>query len=929
MNTFDKFILRFKTPFLIIIIVLGVILVPKGIHSNDQIGNDIRNDLLSEEDDVYSFNSISSDIVFLIKGNETIISEYMYTWIANFTNYLEKDPVIRKSIIENSDIEYIFEQSQLILRPYLNSLFFTICIANVTSFLLINGTTYFIENWNNQILSNPENATLNTRTLVYSHLTSILDTLSMGIYLKSFVDEWLSLYLTYSSVYNSTLTKDEIIEDWHENPTYWTSILRESQYLDVYEYFLQSIDIDTIWSYNFLFREIANLLFGNSSDDAISFLDDLFDGGNVASPYYKTEEHLIDFIKGTYIPYGFPESIREYYLSVYTNYKPDSPITVLALQMRIRSDLNKSEVDSLLIFLENLISNLDDNELGLDFYILSQLLYNSERGQSISAELHMIDILSLVFGFIILMIYFRDLVISVLIMVLSYVATQISKALIISTVSRFFTILDSSFSMAITLMLGASLNYCVFFAHRFIEEKRKGTEKSIEVAMSTALHSIRISGIAIVLTFLPLVWSSLEIIQSFALVTILGIIVILLFLNISIPLAFSLIEPFVRLKTSPKILPKRITRFVISSRNAKRVVIISFLIGLISLGIVLSSESSFILDDFIGDDGKTGVALEIINTEFPANYYSKILISFDLMETIDFGLNSPKDVINSIGELSSRLYETTHFSSVISVAWPMGEPFDFTNNSIALVPRSSALIVVDQLMNKHYNHTSILLQLKYDADDIQSIHVVTVIRSIVADFSVQNKDLSNIEIMGTIAESELDYITITEELPIQVILSLFLLTIFLYFRMRSISVPIRLESTILLGVVYALAVATILWMILFSIPINLLVILLSIIILLALGTDFDIFIYTRIQEEYHLTSNYEKAVKQGIQQGSSAIIISGLVMAFSFLSLYWGSLGLTRQFGIVTFLSIIIDIFYIRQVLVPALLLFKPQSQTK
>jgi len=118
-----------------------------------------------------------------------------------------------------------------------------------------------------------------------------------------------------------------------------------------------------------------------------------------------------------------------------------------------------------------------------------------------------------------------------------------------------------------------------------------------------------------------------------------------------------------------------------------------------------------------------------------------------------------------------------------------------------------------------------------------------------------------------------------------------------------------------------MALGSILWLISFKSNMSLLVTTTVILILLGLGADFDILLWNRIKEEYIQSNNLEEAIELAIQKSTLAIRTSGMAMASAFFALLYGNLVITRQFGLVTFLGILIDVFFVRTILVPAILL--------
>lgn len=893
-----------------------------GFNAVDTLGDDIREDLIENREEVLSFTSLSSDLILLIDGDENLISQPVYDWVANISNHLELDPLVHNSIKLFSGVEHIFQETQKVLNPYMNSVFYALAFANVSTFVLIEGSQFFIDTWVQEYQINETTAIDIATVSSRDYITSKINTLIFGSFLGGFVNQWLDLiYQYFSDKSPSGANFSTMISDIRANTSKWLNPFVDTDIVDYVKYFLLNIDEDTVWDYDFLFAHTSQLLFGFNTAESITFLDELFDKGNIISPIIKSREKLLPFIRGEYIPLGFPPEVREFYVSSFTDGSESSVPTAMILQLSLRSDLNRSEVDHILAFFRTFTRSIDENNpFGYDIIFLSELNYNLERGESISKEFHQVDIIALIIGLLVLLILFRDLKYSIIVMLCSYLTTQVVKAILITIIPPFLNLQETAFSMTTTIILGATLNYSVFFAFRFLEERERGVREAVSKSMSTALHSIHISGLALVITFLPLSQSSITMIRGLAVSTVLGILLSIILLSFLLPTVFLLLGQQIKVKHTVR----RRINFQFKKQYIKKILIITAIISILSSVVVIRSGTTVAVEDFIGDSGETGRAMEVFNEKFPENYFSKILVELNVTEKIYFDPGVSTKILNIINNLSNRLNETNHLTHLISISWPLGTPFDYNNNSTAIIPRNSAIVVAEQLINKERNQIFMILQLSHSINSKTALSATTELKDIIHEFVSNNGDkIDSYRTLGALATSENDLQHLITELPVLMVISIILLTLFLFWQLKSISVPLRLELTILLGALMALAIGTLMWQLLTNSPLNLMINLTSIIVLLGLGTDFDIYIYTRIVEVQKEGKNLEDAINISLQRSSTAIIASGSVMAGSFIALFWGDLGLTRQFGLVTFLSIIIDIFLIRTILVPALLLLK------
>jgi putative drug exporter of the RND superfamily len=91
-------------------------------------------------------------------------------------------------------------------------------------------------------------------------------------------------------------------------------------------------------------------------------------------------------------------------------------------------------------------------------------------------------------------------------------------------------------------------------------------------------------------------------------------------------------------------------------------------------------------------------------------------------------------------------------------------------------------------------------------------------------------------------------------------------------------------------------------------------------ILFGLSMDYEVFLVSRMHEEWLRTGDNRKAVTQGQSETGRVITAAALIMILVFLSFLLGGNAIIDQFGIGLAGAIIIDAFIVRTVLVPALM---------
>ncbi len=91
-------------------------------------------------------------------------------------------------------------------------------------------------------------------------------------------------------------------------------------------------------------------------------------------------------------------------------------------------------------------------------------------------------------------------------------------------------------------------------------------------------------------------------------------------------------------------------------------------------------------------------------------------------------------------------------------------------------------------------------------------------------------------------------------------------------------------------------------------------------ILFGLSMDYEVFLVSRIREEYVHGAKARPAITRGIGAIGRVVVAAALIMSVVFLSFLLGEDRIIKEFGLALGLAILIDAFVIRLVLVPAVM---------
>jgi putative drug exporter of the RND superfamily len=88
--------------------------------------------------------------------------------------------------------------------------------------------------------------------------------------------------------------------------------------------------------------------------------------------------------------------------------------------------------------------------------------------------------------------------------------------------------------------------------------------------------------------------------------------------------------------------------------------------------------------------------------------------------------------------------------------------------------------------------------------------------------------------------------------------------------------------------------------------------------LFGLSMDYEVFLVSRMREEWDATRNNEAAVTQGLAKTGRLVTAAGLIMFAAFMGFVAGSIVGLQQFGLGLAAAILIDVTIIRALLVPS-----------
>jgi RND superfamily putative drug exporter len=134
---------------------------------------------------------------------------------------------------------------------------------------------------------------------------------------------------------------------------------------------------------------------------------------------------------------------------------------------------------------------------------------------------------------------------------------------------------------------------------------------------------------------------------------------------------------------------------------------------------------------------------------------------------------------------------------------------------------------------------------------------------------------------------------------------------------RSLVAPLVIVGTVLLSLGTAFGLSVFVWQHLVGAELHWLVIAMALIVLLAVGSDYNLLLVSRFREEIHA------GIKTGIIRamgGTGAVVTSaGLVFAFTMASFVFNDLRIVGQFGTTVGLGLLFDTLIVRSLMMPSI----------
>ena len=492
-------------------------------------------------------------------------------------------------------------------------------------------------------------------------------------------------------------------------------------------------------------------------------------------------------------------------------------------------------------------------------------------------------------------------------------------------------------TILITIMIGVGTDYSVFVIARYREERVKGLDAkdAIVKSITWAGESIATSGATVIISFLALSLSSIVFLRTMGIVVGLGVLV-------ALAVALTLIPAIVTIaaertfwpnsgkrfsKYSTSVLKKiesksgyfaRSSRF--SVKRAKLLVLLALVVTLPAAYVYFTTVPTY---NFIGgapNNLESIAASNLITSSFGEGVVNPTYVVMTFNSPIWNGSAFNISEMSVISSASRYLTSYNDIQNVTSPTSPSGAPISYVGLNPQNTKDNRTINSILSEIGSDKKTALITVSFRIDPYSTQAISDAQSIRNYLHS-TYSNVNGTTGEYVGGASGSILDTKNtvgsqFTSILPIVALgVGLVLLVV-----LGSLFLPIFAVASILMGIVWSLAVTKIVFQALFNYQILFITPLFLFVTLLGLGMDYNIFILTRIREEAAGGQKLNDAIVHAIERTGGIITAAAIILAGSLASLMLSSDLLLKQIGFAFSFSILVDALVVRTYLVPAVM---------
>lgn len=492
---------------------------------------------------------------------------------------------------------------------------------------------------------------------------------------------------------------------------------------------------------------------------------------------------------------------------------------------------------------------------------------------------------------LLLLLIYRSPILAFVPLIVVFISYSVTTGILDLLVKVGLPVSSNATSLLLVLMFGVGTDYCLLLVSRYRHtlHEHEGAPEALASAIPLAGPAIIASALTVIAAILAILASSLTLNRAFAPANAIGIAIVLVASLTLLPAVLSAIgrrafwprakavEPGRDEPDDRERLWGRIGARVLE-RPARALVIAGILLGALSLGLLTYHTEADVLAQFRADtDGTRGV--DALKSAFPAGELAPVTV------LVDRGTAPVSDA--DVAAVRQRVLGVEGVSGVSGVVRRSTDGRLVTLNMV--------------LAGEPYSNAAL--------ERVRDVR--RAVRDVQPDTRV---------ILGGAAADRLDFREAAKH-DFAVVAPIALLVIFLTLvvLLRAVVAPLYLLATVLLSFMATLGLSLLIFKyVLDKESVDPELPLVAFIFLVALGSDYNIFLMHRVREEAHGRSTRE-GVGRALAATGSVITSAGIVLAGTFAVLTVVPFYFLLELGIIVSLGILIDTFIVRTIVVPSI----------
>ncbi|MGV3128854.1 MMPL family transporter [Staphylococcus simulans] len=509
----------------------------------------------------------------------------------------------------------------------------------------------------------------------------------------------------------------------------------------------------------------------------------------------------------------------------------------------------------------------------------------------------MSEVIGIVVAFIVLLITFGSFVAAGL-PIISAVLGLVTSVGIIGFMTHFTDIPNVTLTLAVMIGLAVGIDYALFilFRYRQIIKNESSVPKAVGLALGTAGGAVIFAGLTVIIAVCGLGLVGIKFLGIMGYMSAISVLFAVLSALTLVPALISLFHKYIHPKVEGqgrKSADTGWSKFIVKSPLAA---VLIGLIILVTVSVPVSHMRLGIPDDGVKPESTTQKkAYDIMSDKFGEGFNGQIPMIINVKDKKDDPQAMQKDLKQLMGDIN-----------------------DMDNVELVSPPQ----------MSKHNDYALITVIPKNGPQAKSTDDLVKDLR----DYNDDAKDKYGFltEISGTNVINIDMSKKLNDAIPVFAGIIVLLAFVLLMLVFRSIIIPLKAVLGFILSLTATLGFTTLVMQDgfmkeLFGIhetaPVLAFLPVIVIGILFGLAMDYEVFLMSRVHEEYSRTRDNEHAIKVGLKESGPVIIAAALIMFSVFLAFVTQEDVMIKTMGMALAFGVLFDAFVVRLMIIPALTL--------